>query len=197
MIMTDEWMQPTEQETLDGTESFVGIDATVVDFWRFAMSDLRMNNVRGYLSEFLVARAVGSVQRRTEWDSYDVLSPDGIRIEVKTSGGLQSWSQSKPSKPLFSGLRARTWTPENGYSEPGYNADVYVFCHQTATTHDEYRALDVGQWDFYVLSGKDVAGTGYNSLSLPTVRRMAGDPLSYGDLDAAIKKAASPEVGTD
>lgn len=38
-----------------GSEPFRGIDdAQVLDFWRFALSDVRMNNVRGYFPEFLV-----------------------------------------------------------------------------------------------------------------------------------------------
>ena len=41
------------------------------------MSDLKTNNVRGYLAEFMVARAVGAVAPRVEWDSWDVTSPDG------------------------------------------------------------------------------------------------------------------------
>lgn len=78
---------------LDGSERFQGVDASVLDFWRFAMSDLRMNNVRGYLAEFLVARAVGARGNRVEWDAYDVLTPDGVRVEVKVRGYLQSWAQ--------------------------------------------------------------------------------------------------------
>ena len=50
------------------------------------MSDLRTNNVRGYLAEFLVARAVGSEAMRVEWDPWDVTTPDGTKIEVKSSG---------------------------------------------------------------------------------------------------------------
>ncbi len=49
------------------------------------MSDLRTNNVRGYLAEFLVAKAVGAHGPRLEWDAYDVLAPDRTRIEVKSS----------------------------------------------------------------------------------------------------------------
>lgn len=76
---------------LDGAEPFIGVEATVADFWRFALSDLRMNNTRGYLAEFIVARAVGATTTRVEWDSYDVLAPSGARIEVKSSAYLQVW----------------------------------------------------------------------------------------------------------
>ena len=53
-------MMAPPAQPLSGDEHFLGLDATVRDFWAFAMSDLRMNNVRGYLAEFLVARAVGA-----------------------------------------------------------------------------------------------------------------------------------------
>ena len=81
-----------------------GTDAKVVDFWRFALSNLRMNNARGYLAEFLVAKAVGSTGLRIEWDPYDVLAPDGTTIEVKTSAYLQAWDQYKLSTIQFTGL---------------------------------------------------------------------------------------------
>ena len=55
---------------LSGEEG-AGTDATVVDLWRFALSSLRMNNARGYLAEFLVAKAVGSTGLQIEWDPYD------------------------------------------------------------------------------------------------------------------------------
>jgi hypothetical protein len=110
---------------LTGQEPFDGLDATVLDFWRWAMSDLRVNNVRGYLAEFLVGKAVGSTGIRIEWDSYDVTAPDGTKIEVKTTGGIQAWEPAHPAQPKWSGLRTRTWTPTDGYAaEDSYNADV-------------------------------------------------------------------------
>lgn len=42
---------------LTGDERFTQLDATMRDFWRYAIPDLRMNAVRGHLAEFLVARA--------------------------------------------------------------------------------------------------------------------------------------------
>lgn len=58
--MADEWIRPGQPRRLTGDEPFRGVDATVRDFWAYAMSDLLMNNVRGYLAEFLVAKAVGA-----------------------------------------------------------------------------------------------------------------------------------------
>lgn len=93
--------------TLQGDERFSGVDATVADFWRFALPDLRMNNARGWLAEFLVARALGVDAVRVEWDDFDVIWGD-VKIEVKSSAYLQSWAQTKPSAIKFGGLRSRS-----------------------------------------------------------------------------------------
>lgn len=82
------------------------------DFWRFALSDFRMNNTRGYLAEFLVAKAVGATSGRVEWDAFDVLAPSGARIEVRSSAYLQVWDQRRPSRIVFSGLTGRTRSPK-------------------------------------------------------------------------------------
>ncbi|QHC65725.1 hypothetical protein GSU68_03410 [Rathayibacter sp. VKM Ac-2759] len=85
---------PDQRDPLTGDEPFIGLDARVLDFWRFAMSDLTMNNTRGYLAEFLVARALGlNDVRRIEWEAYD-LEFDGITIEVKSTAPLQAWPQA-------------------------------------------------------------------------------------------------------
>ena len=62
------------------------------DFWRWVMSDLRMNTTRAFLGEFLVARALKNQEPyRREWAAFDVLAPTSTRVEVKTAGLAQSW----------------------------------------------------------------------------------------------------------
>ncbi|NQW89632.1 hypothetical protein HQQ88_04900 [Curtobacterium sp. VKM Ac-2861] len=165
--------------------------ATVGDFWRFALGDLRMNNARGYLAEFLVAQALGLGNvRRVKWDAYDLLLDDGVRIEVKSSAYLQAWEQRQLSRIGFSGLRGTRYHPRHGYDPAGkqFNAHVYVFCVQTATVHGEYRPLDVTQWDFHVTSKSalEEAGVG-QSITLPTVLRIAtrSDAAHLRDVVAA------------
>lgn len=187
-----EWREAPAATPLTGAESFVGAERTVADFWRFAMGDLRTNNVRGYLAEYLVANAVGATQQRVEWDAYDVVTPDGISIEVKTSAYLQVWAQNKPSTILFTGLCAKTWTPQDGYSAASsYNADVYVFCVQTAVSHDAYDPLELGQWDFYVLPRSVVAATEQKSLGINRVKTLSGGAIRFDDLAAAIAIATT------
>jgi hypothetical protein len=198
----DAWMQPPQRPGLTGTESFVGVDASVADFWRFAMSDLRMNNIRGYLAEFLVAGAIGLGDvRRIEWDAYDLLVDDWIRVEVKSSAYLQAWEQQHLSQIEFSGLRGTRYDPRHG-DDPGgrqLNAHVYVFGVQTAKDHDGYNPLDIGQWEFYVLSKSDLdQGRIGQSLGLKPLDRLSGGSTLWAELrDRVLEKAEGQTVNTE
>jgi hypothetical protein len=176
---------------LTGDEPFSQLDATVRDFWRYAMPDLRMNTVRGHLAEFLVARAVAATHARIEWDAYDVKTPAGITIEVKTAGYLQSWTQTRLSAISFSGLQSTPWYAETNATGPyGFHADVYVFAVHTTIDHDTYDSLDLGAWELYVLSRTTVEALGQKSMGLSTVRRLAGDPVELTALDQAVTVSA-------
>jgi len=135
---------------------------------------------------------VQAVGQRIEWDAFDVLTPDGVKVEVKSSAYLQVWDQRAPSRIVFSGLRGKTWSPQQGEaSEATYNADVYVFAVHTALRHDPYDALDVRQWEFYVLPRETIERLGYKSLGLSTLRTITGEATPYGELADAIAAAAS------
>ncbi|MFD1211109.1 hypothetical protein ACFQ36_03505 [Arthrobacter sp. GCM10027362] len=194
--MADEaWIVPPPASAIDGSDRFIGLDATVADFWRFAMSDLRMNNARGYLAEFLVAKALGLHEvSRVEWDAYDLLL-DGIRVEVKSSAYLQAWEQRRPSRIVFSGLQGTRYHPRHGYDPAGksLNAHVYVFCVQTAMTHADYRPLDLGQWTFHVLPRSILERQGFASIGLDAVIRLANGATPWSDLRAAVLQAADGE----
>lgn len=176
---------------LAGDESL--LDAAVADFWRWALSDLRMNTARGWFAEYLIARTVGDPRPgRTEWGSYDVESAEGIRIEVKSSGYWQSWAQKAPSSITFKGLRSRKWTPQTRYEpEPSIVADVFVFAVQAAPTADAYDPLDLTQWDFYVLPAPIIRERLGNSVGLATLRRLSGGPVKLDRLRTAIIAAAA------
>lgn len=189
--MEDHRLPMSEAPVLNGHEPIQGTSATVLDFWRFAMSDLRMNNVRGYFAEFLVAQAVQAPGPRVEWDSHDVTSPEGIRIEVKASGYLQAWEQRQPSRITFSGLSGRTWTTAGWDEAATFNADVYVFAVQTATDHSQLDPLDATQWEFYVASRSIIRELGQRSIGLTTLRRIAAGPMGFQELADAVREANS------
>ena len=168
-----------QREQLTGTETVLndrtGLqDATVLDFWQWAFSDLRANDVRGILAEWLVAKLLGlDLGVRDSWAAWDLRTPEGVTIEVKTSAYCQTWNQRRPSKIVFSGLRAKTWTPEDGYSDHAdYNADLYVFCVHAERDPSRWNALDLDQWRFYLLPREALLALGYKSLSLGTLSSM-------------------------
>ncbi len=178
---------------LSGNEPITGADARLRDFWAWAYSDLRANTVRPMLAEYLVARAVGADLRpRVEWDSYDVLTPERLRLEVKSGAYLQAWEQARLSSITFGGLRARTGAGYGREVEQTYNADGYVFAVQTATEHAAYDALDMRQWSFWVLPAAEIAATGQRSIRLSVVQEMAGPPVGYAGLTDRVGEVVAP-----
>jgi hypothetical protein len=196
--MTSEpmWISPPEPRLMTGDESIAGADARLRDFWAWCLSDLRTNTVRPMLAEFLVARALGAAHRpRIEWDAYDVRTPDGVRVEVKSGAYLQAWEQSRLSTVRFGGSNARTWTAKDGYSTAGsYNADVSVFAVLTATDHASYDALNLHQWSFRVVPRSVVEGTGQRSMQLSRVEALAGPAVTYAELADRVRQAAEAET---
>jgi hypothetical protein len=183
-----EWLEPTEVAPLDGSERFTGTGTTVRDFWSFAFSDLRTNIVRGVLAEFLVAKAVGAEQPvRTAWDNYDVLTPDGTRIEVKSSAYLQSWAQRKLSDIRFTGLTGLSWDDKRGWgTEREVRADVFVFAIHTCRVPSEYAPLDVDQWAFYVADADAVRDNRARSVGMGFLDRHTRGPVGWAELSKAV-----------
>ena len=130
-------LEPPPTRLLAGDERIVGTAATVRDFWAWCLSDLRTNTVRPMLAEFIVAQALGADSRpRIEWAAFDVLTPEKVRVEVKSSAYVQAWVQPGAIGPSFGGLNGRTWNDGVGPAASAtYNADVYVFALVTAQDH--------------------------------------------------------------
>ena len=111
----------------DGKESFVGLEPkrTLQDFWAWAFSDLVGNTERGKLAEYIVATAIGChMETSPTWESFDLLSPEGIRVEVKTSAYIQSWEQKKFSTITFNIPQTRYWDGTAYAEEIKPQADV-------------------------------------------------------------------------
>lgn len=128
-------------------------------------------------------------------DPWDVTSPDGTRIEVKSSGFLQAWAQKKLSVPTFRVPPAYGWDAMTGTwsTQQGYHADVYVFCLHTATSHDDYDPLKVSQWNFFVVGKKSIATRAGAQMGLATLAKIAGNPVTYPHLQASIAAVAEDE----
>lgn len=143
-----------------GEEPITGTKHCLSDYWRWAHSDLLNNTERGVLAEYLVGLATNSIAEysRTEWDAYDLVTPEGITIEVKSAAYVQSWEQERPSRISFSVKESSAWDPvSHRYSaKKKRQAQVYVFCVFKSPDKATADPLDTKQWDFYVVNTDDL-----------------------------------------
>lgn len=163
-----------------------GQEATILEFWQWAFSDIKQNDVRGVFSEWLVARILGLelLPCRESWGAYDLITPTGTKLEIKSAAYLQSWhgDSGALSKIVFSGLKGRTWDVKTGFSaEPTYNADVYVFCLQTCCEPAKWNALNINQWRFYYLKRASLETLNIRSISLKRLSQLV-EPLTADGL---------------
>ncbi|MDX9947128.1 MAG: hypothetical protein RBS38_07155 [Bacteroidales bacterium] len=110
--------------------SFNGINTgyTLIDFWRWSSSDLVSNTMRGLLAELIVGTALkfDPAIPRQEWEAFDLIIDNRIRIEVKSSAYIQSWNQKKFSPILFSIKPTKYWDTSTGIeSETRRHSDIY------------------------------------------------------------------------
>lgn len=155
-----------------------------------------MNTARGYLVEFLIARALGDASAvREEWGPFDVKGADGTLVEIKTTGRLQSWTSRQLSTPTwtFKSVSAeRTWSGTRGdyvAVEPATRVHVWVFALHTAEDPALYDPLDVDQWEFRVVPHRELLAAGQASARLSFFDRRGVRPVSYANLARAVAKA--------
>jgi hypothetical protein len=169
------------------------------DFWQWALSDLRSNTTRGLLAEFLVGKALEIDQPvRTNWANHDfemrVAGGIEARIEVKSSGYVQSWEQAKPSSPSFAGMQRRGFphgTDGIGVAallkaNPATKADIYVMALQTAQTPEEYNPMDLTQWVFFVATAAQVREGGRKSYTPDHIRQLGWAETDWAGLRAVV-----------
>ena len=183
-------------ERLSGAELIMDENGQTVsnvqDFWRWAYSDIMGNAERGALAEYIVACALGiNHSVRTAWDRYDLLTEDGIAVEVKTSGYLQTWEQNSLSRPVFGIQPTYGWNSEtNEYdSERRRQADVYVFCLHKHTEQDTINPLMLEQWEFYVLPTSvlnEKFGT-QKTVTLSALMKAGAKACTYNELKDMVK----------
>jgi hypothetical protein len=174
--------------------------ATVGDFWSWAYSDLVSNTIRPLFAEYLVGRCLGVVSEpRVEWDHVDFVYA-GKKIEVKSSGYVQTWKQRDVSVISFDiSSKKRPWIAEsNTYGEAGRCADCYVFCVHAELDAANCCVTDTGQWEFYALPCSTIA-TAFGSQSttrLSRIRKLCS-AVAYEELKSAIDAVlgVTPESG--
>lgn len=151
-------------------------DWTVSNFWNWAYSCLANDPTKGEFAEWMVAKLLGietPAGGRVEGRDYDLIL-DGVKIEVKAAAYWQAWKlrnddgswkapSGKEIQPRsnirFAGLYANKTLPVAPNSNArDFKSDVYVFCFQHEQNPVLWNALDLGQWEFYVLTADQLRG---------------------------------------
>lgn len=186
-----------EPKRLQGSEQIAdeygNIVSTLSDFWSWAYSNTMDNTQRGIFAEYIIACALGiSDKVRMNWDKYDLISTEGISVEVKCSGYLQSWEQDKLSAIEFGIQPTYGWDSRtNTYSEEKTRqADIYVFCVHKHKDQDTVNPLDLSQWEFYLIPTRvlnEKAGK-QKRASLSSLIKMGAVKCEYKDIHSRIVK---------
>ena len=184
----------------DGSEPFQlngqVLPFDVLSFWQWSSSDLVGNALRGKLAEYIVASAVGSIEQiRTEWDAYDVVTPEGIKVEVKSGAYIQSWAQNRLSNIQFGIRPTQGWDAKtNTYSSQiERQSDVYVFCVLAHKDQETIDPLNLNQWVFYVIATSllNRAAGNQKTISLSSLLKLKPREVTYGEINHAIKHVLS------
>ncbi len=172
------------------------------EFWQWSASDLVSNATRGVLAEFVVASALGiEIKKdvRKEWGTFDLTTGSGVRVEVKSSGYVQTWKQKRLSRICFSVRPSRAFDEQtNEYARDSIRqADVYIFAllhHVDKATIDP---LDLSQWSFYAVK-TDVLNQrlgSSKSISLKTLETMSA-AVEYSSLGVCFNQIVDSQEAT-
>jgi len=149
------------------------------------------NAERGVLAEYIVACSLElNNTTHISWDKYDLLTDDGISVEVKTSAYIQTWKQKSLSKLSFGIQPTYGWdsnTNELG-KDKKRQADIYVFCVHKHTEQDTINPLDISQWEFYLspTSTLNAKFGNQKTTSLSALKKAGAELCAYNNLKTRI-----------
>ena len=129
----------------------------VLSFWQWSSSELLGNALRGVLAEFIVGSTIDTLDKpREEWDAYDLITKNGLKIEIKSSAYLQSWNQNELSKISFGIQPTVEWDSKTNLraKESKRQSDIYIFCVLHHKDKNTVEPLNLSQWTFYILDTK-------------------------------------------
>ena len=189
-----------EISRLNGSEPFTTNEASagfsILDFWQWSTSDLVSNVLRGVLAEYIVAQALGIAEAvRDPWLPYDLKTPAGLTLEVKSCAYLQSWFQKGLSDIWFSIGETTEWSADtNQFVGPKKRqAHAYVFALLKHIDKATLNPRDLDQWEFYIVPTSTIAERCGSRQQLSLKALVALNPIrtDYGGLRVAIDDVES------
>lgn len=196
----------------NGNENLINdgeyLQYSMLDFWKWAYSNLILNVSRGTFAEFIVKSALDrggftyNSEMKTGFEPYDLDGPAIqslnrlSRIEVKSAAFVQLWDIKHPDKASFSIAPAKLPDETGDYREDAprqRNNDIYVFTLYTAQDRTR-NILDLSWWKFYVLPTfkieNDPQIKKQKTISLKKIEKMCTQ-LSFDDLCSGIVDACN------
>lgn len=185
----------TQRVTHSPSDSVFGYEriqgATVQEFWQWAFGDLCDDDVKGIYAEWLVHKLLEiKSSRRVSWANSDLITPGGTRIEVKSTAHWQTWKFLNERGEMelvpkyvpregdrgirFASLAARDSTSVDWSKDPTFKSDLYVFAFQSERTIAKWNALDLSQWEFFLVAAEKLRDLKWKSISLTTLRSQFG-----------------------
>lgn len=174
------------------SKNWNNLSTKVKDFWWRWFSQLVTNNLRGILAEYIVASDIGITEKtREERDAYDLITPENIKIEIKSASYIQSREQKKLSSISFS-IRPTYWysTETNKREETKKRqSDIYIFCLLAHKNQETLNPLEMNQRDFYILPTKilEYKIPKQKTISLQKLEKIWAIKTCYGEIYNTIK----------
>ena len=188
---------------LSGDEHFtydgVPINRLLNDFWAWQSSDLLDVYVRGSMSEYIVATALGlDYQARANWLDHDLDYGD-TRIEIKSSANILIDNSNylpvkmkENSKIIFNiGENKKThsvidesWNEQTAYR----HSDIYIFCVFRCKNLVETNPMQLEQWEFYIMktsSMNELLGS-QKTISLSALLKLPVSKCNYEELQETL-----------
>lgn len=155
------------------------------------------NSLRAMYVEHLIEEVLGQAWEHTgaDWGRCDFTSsdPHKIRLEVKQSAALQSWSPENPDavvvpNPRFD-IRERTGWYDGAiwHDDPGRSGEIFVFAWHPVTDRAVANHGDPLQWGFYVVLEDKLPSQ--KSIGLPGIAQR-GRRATIDTLAAEVAQAA-------
>jgi len=169
---------------------------------RFAFGDrIVQNNLRALVVETIVDFALRPTWTRTggNWNGWDFIHTDGMKLEVKQSARLQTWQPlDYPPAPRFD-IAKRTGYYDGSTWVPlvDRHANIYVFAIHTLID-DTADHRDASQWKFHVVpttklpEGKSIGFSGVNALAPATAWEKLFEAVEAVRARLAAEPGSSP-----
>lgn len=170
-------------------------NSTLADFLMWAFSDLCDDVIKGIFAEWMIAKLLEiPTMRRYEWSNSDLISVRETKIEIKASSYWQSWKAINPdgtakdlgkypiqldSKIRFSGLMAKDTIDHHKEKQGRLKSDLYIFCFQNEKNYERWNAMDISQWEFYLVPAKRIKT---KSVSIQWLKASSFGPLNPSQL---------------